>query len=89
MASAAADPLARRRISSGTTFVRKFIFPVFVSFFLAGGFHNIYLAQQTARIGGSPGDLVVCFALGIVVFGTLIWRFHLPLKAVEMDDEAL
>jgi hypothetical protein len=91
MAGAPADPLARRRISSALTFFRKFIFPALVVFVLARGFHNIYLAQQTdpTRVGFSPNELVAFFAFVIVVFGTLTWRFDLPLKAVEMDDEAL
>ena len=91
MAGAPADPLARRRISSALTFVRKFIFPPSAVFVFAGGFHNIYLAEQTnpTRSGFSPNELVSLFAFFIVVFGTFIWRFDLPLKAVEMDDEAL
>jgi len=86
-----APPLVRRRISSGSTFIQKFIVPPLVVFVFAGGFRNIYLAQQTdpARVGFSPNELVSFFAVAFVIFGARYWRSHLPLKAVEMDNEAL
>ena len=89
MGGAPADALTRRRISSSLTFVQKFVIPVAM---LGLGAQAFMFPIENARAPEHPltwGQLGWFIALALVFFGVRFLRFNFPLKAVEIDGEAL
>jgi hypothetical protein len=89
MGGAPADPLARRRISSSLTFVQKFVIPVAM---LGLGAQAFMFAIENARAPEHPltwSQLGWFIALALTFFGARFLRFNFPLKAVEIDGDAL
>ena len=91
MGGAPADALTRRRISSGLTFVQKFVFPV-AMLGLVAQMARFMFPIENARALEHPltrGQLGWFIALALIFFGIRFLRFNFPLKAVEIDGEAL
>ena len=90
MADGPATP-ARRRLSSGLTFVQKVVFPLlgFVVFAEAG--RQTVRAERNQHLGSmiSPSQSAWLIAIVLILFVIRCLRFHFPLKVVEIEGREL